>query len=109
MNYKFLIIFMMLSFTAFSEKSYSANQDKNPKHSNALKMQKKAPRGQTLPYCCCSDTNCVSGDNQHCCTHSEHPIAVADCNECEGVSLNGDLLTDPNVCHNSQNIGQPCY
>jgi len=111
----FSFLFLLSAVVISSGESSKAEQ--NNKKSNktiqsqaphALKKQKHNLRNQTLPYCCCSDTNCVSGDGHHCCSHSEHPIAVGDCAECSGVSMNGDLLTNPNTCGNSTNVGQPC-
>lgn len=69
------IIFVLLSFIVFSEKSNSLYE-----------------------YCCCSSDQCISGDNQNCCTHRLHPMLGTDPHKCQGVQMSGNYQMDPHPC-----------
>lgn len=69
------------------------------------------------PYCCCSQDQCIGGDNSVCCSHPSHPYPTTDKDCCKGVTkdMTGnypqDMYTN-NKCNNpyaESNNGGWCH
>jgi hypothetical protein len=75
----------------------------------ALALWNEHTRAQE--YVCCaslhSDSHCISGDSQCCCTEPNHPYP--DCGFVWGLTFSGNIGTDPNPCNSEYaNVNNNC-